>query len=230
VGVPEASKLLTRATRLAEAATRQELLDSLLTATGGASAPLSAADAALGREALLRVWTERGASAPAAERLANACEAAGGRLATAAGAAAKLSQMRRLLPGTDVVALAARDDRVLTRTNASSVVQNLCSVAVALPRVDPVALLAEHPPLLWAEDLAQKLETCMNCFRRWSPTSDVQQLIEAHPALIERIPAFYAGFDFFQLPLELQNAMAVGGGGGGVHYRSWGGFEDRNTD
>jgi hypothetical protein len=230
VGVPEARVLLKRATRLAEAATRQELLDSLpsLEAPGTPPPP---GGAQLAREGLVRAWQEEGLSAADAARVASKCEAAGGRLSTGDGAAAKLSQLRRLLPGVDVVRLVARDERVLTRTQAAQVVRNLTVVAVAMQRVDPVALLASHPPLLWCEDMEAKLSVCLARLRVWTRgTSDVEALLEANPQLVERVPQYYAQAEFFQLPLEIQNMMVVGGGGGGVVYRSWGGFEDNNTD
>jgi hypothetical protein len=229
VGVPEARALLKRATRLAEAATRQELLDSLPSLDAPGTPPPGGAQ--LAREGLVRAWREEGLSVAEAERVASACEAAGGRLCTGDGAAAKLSQLRRLLPGVDVVRLVARDDRVLTRTQAAQVVQNLTVVAIAMQRVDPVGLLASHPPLLWCEDMEAKLTLCLARLRVWTRgTSDVELLLEANPQLVERVPAYYAQAEFFQLPLEIQNMMVVGGGGGGVVYRSWGGFEDRNTD
>ncbi len=228
MGVPEARRLLRQALRQAEAATRQELLESLTASTGMGAA---AASSQLEHEGLVRALQEVGLSAAAAERLAAACEAAGGRLATADGAAAKLSQLRRLLPGVNVVAMVQRDARALTQTDAALAVRNLTTLAVAMPAIDPASLCAAYPPLLWYEDdLEGKLRVALAMLRKWSPKSDAQQIVEAHPHLIDRIARFYVGAEFFQLPLELQNAMAVGGGGGGTHYRSWGGFEDNNTD
>ena len=227
-GVPEAAELLARAKRLAADATRRELLESL---GGAASGSGAAAPDELAREGVLRTWREAGAPAADAARLAAACFAAGGRLATPDGAAAKLSQLRRMMPGADVLALVARDERVLARTDASTVVANLTALAVALPGVDPVALAVAHPPLLWADELRDKLAVCLERLAHWSPRSDAALIIEAHPALVERVREYYADKDFHELPMELQNAMAVGGGGGGVHYKSWSGGEwDNNTD
>ena len=224
--MPKAQELWKQASELAAEATWQELLDSL-SSLGGDESTLPPSEPQSALAALARTWREAGATSRGADALAAACLAAGGRLATPEGAAAKLSQLRRLLPGQDVVALAQRDPRALTLARPETVVANLCSLAMVLADagVDPVAFAAQHPPLLWAEGLDAKLAVCVACLRRWSPKSDPALVLEEFPELLERVPRHYAQHEFFQLPLDIQNAMAVGGGGGGTHYKSWSGDE-----
>ena len=228
-GLPEAHELWQQAAAQAAQATRQELLDSL--SVGGADAPLDSSPQA-SRAALLQFWREAGVAPRGAEALSSACVAAGGRLATAQGAAAKLSQLRRLLPGQDCVALAQREPRVLSLARPETVVANLTALAVALSDsgVDPVAFAAQHPPLLWADGLDGKLAVCIACLRRWSPRSNAALIIEEFPDLVERVAKHYAKHEFFELPLDIQNAMAVGGGGGGTHYKSWRGDEEPDAE
>ena len=114
----------------------------------------------------------------------------------------------------------------------------------------------EHPPLLMAPGLGASIGAALRLLRGWSPRSDPEAILELNPALILRLPKYYEGKEFFQLPIDVQNVMAVGGGaspcalpaprstaadagrrhvtppgGGGTHYRSWSGeFEDNNTD
>ena len=232
-GLPEAHELWQQAAAQAAQATRQELLDSL--SSFGADAPSDAvpqASQAAARAALLQFWREAGAAPRGAEALSAACVAAGGRLATCEGAAAKLSQLRRLLPGQDCVALAQREPRVLSLARPDAVVANLTLLAVALSDsgVDPVAFAAQHPPLLWADALDAKLAVCIACLRRWSPRSNAALIIEEFPDLVERVAKHYAKHEFFELPLDIQNAMAVGGGGGGTHYKSWSGDETPDAE
>jgi hypothetical protein len=230
LGVPEAQELWAQAARQAAQATRLELQESLESLSLGSDAPPTEPQAA--HAALVRTWREAGAASRGADALATACLAAGGRLATPEGAAAKLSQLRRLLPGQDVVALAQREPRALTLARPEKVVANLCSLAMVLADagVDPVAFAAQHPALLWADGLDAKLAVCVACLRRWSPRSDPALVLEEFPELLERVPRHYANHDFFELPIDVQNAMAVGGGGGGTHYRSWSGDEQPDVE
>ena len=230
-GLPEAHELWQQAAAQAAQATRQELLDSLSFSTRGSDAPPDAAPHA-SHAALLQFWREAGAAPRGAEALSSACVTAGGRLATCEGVAAKLSQLRRLLPGQDCVALAQREPRVLSLARPEAVVANLTSLAVALSDsgVDPVAFAAQHPPLLWADALDAKLAVCIACLRRWSPRSNAALIIEEFPDLVERVAKHYAKHEFFELPLDIQNAMAVGGGGGGTHYKSWSGDETPDAE
>jgi len=147
---------------------------------------------------------------------------------------AKLEQLQRLLPGVDVFALSGREPRLLSLTTSANVVTNLLAIRKALPQVQNVAVLGEScPSLLWAEpeSLRESLSVSLTCLRRWSPKSDAALIMENHPELIERIHRFYERADFHELPLELQNSMAVGGGGGGTSWQSWRGSQvDNNTD
>jgi hypothetical protein len=44
-------------------------------------------------------------------------------------------------------------------------------------------------------------------------------------------PVYNADADSFSgLPVDIQNAMAIGGGGGGFTFKSWSGFADNNSD
>jgi hypothetical protein len=229
-GLPEAHELWQQAAAQAAQATRQELLDSLSLSVAPDATPQASQAAA--HATLLQFWREAGVAPRGAEALSAACVAAGGRLATAQGAAAKLSQLRRLLPGQDCVALVQREPRVLSLARPEAVVANLTALAVALSDsgVDPVAFAVQHPPLLWADALDAKLAVCIACLRRWSPRSNAALIIEEFPDLVERVAKHYATHEFFELPLDIQNAMAVGGGGGGTHYKSWSGDETPDAE
>lgn len=49
--------------------------------------------------------------------------------------------------------------------------------------------------------------------------------------MVDRIATRYADKDFDDLPVEVQNTMQIGGGGGGHSWRSWSGAgADNNTD
>lgn len=230
-GLPEAHALWAEAAAQATEATRRELLESLSLSFRGGEAAAAEEEADAARDALARAWTEAGASSRGADALAAACLAAGGRLATPSGCVAKLAQLRRLLPGQDCVALVQREPRALTLARPELVVANLVALSrvFAPSGVDPLALVEQHPALLWIDELDAKLVTCFACLRSWSPRSDPALVLEEFPALIESIQR-YADKEFFQLPLYIQNAMAVGGGGGGTHYRSWSGDEQPDTE
>ena len=86
-----------------------------------------------------------------------------------------------------------------------------------------LAVLEACPALLLEDDLRAKTEQTLNCFRSWSPSSDAARVVESNPMMILRVPRFYAVREYFELPIDVQNTMAFGGGGGGQTWRHWNG-------
>lgn len=233
--LPEAEELYARAVKLAEEQTRRELLQSLASEAGPGGADAGAPSSALRveEEALLRVWLDEGVKQTTAVRLAARCIMLGGPQADADALFARLERWRRVLPGASVKRIVERDDALLT-ADISLAIRNVLALTTALPKLDVVKLVEDQPSLLWAEDVGANAQVAMRLLRGWSPKSDPQVILENYPELIQRLPKYYDGFEFFQLPIEIQNVMAVGSGGGGTqnkHLReqtSWE-FDDNDT-
>ena len=58
----------------------------------------------------------------------------------------------------------------------------------------------------------------------------VAQVLADNLWMLHRVPDYYSNATFNELPVDIQNTMTIGGGGGGFAFKSWGGFTDNNTD
>ena len=183
---------------------------------------------AVRKEALERFWVGEGCKVRDAAQLADFCISEGGRVSEPDALCARLERWRRVLPGVSIAAIATRFPHIVAADIAIAIQCMLALSRVLGRNVDVLALVEAHPPLLWAggQYVEEAATTAMQHLQRWSPRSDPSAILENYPELILRIPKYYADMEFFQLPLQIQNVMAVGGGGGGTHYRSWAGDDD----
>ena len=115
-----------------------------------------------------------------------------------------------MLPGVSIAAVAQRHSDVLT-ADIGAAIRNILALARVFTSLDVMTLVEAHPPLLWAEagTVEANAEEAIRLLRAWSPRSDPQLILEAYPEFIVRLPRYYGQHEFFQLPIEIQNAMAA---------------------
>mmetsp|Transcript_7069 Transcript_7069/g.19969 ORF Transcript_7069/g.19969 Transcript_7069/m.19969 type:complete len:257 (-) Transcript_7069:446-1216(-) len=142
---------------------------------------------------------------------------------------AKLQRLRRLLPEVDVVKMAVKDPRVL-QMDIAAATQNLVDLVQALPGQDISAAITGFPAALAMPDLRRRLDITLDRLHFWSHRSIVPMVLADNLWMLHRVPDYYSNATFDQLPMDIQNTMTIGGGGGGFHFKSWGGFRDNNTD
>eukprot|EP00873_Tetraselmis_striata_P001722 jgi/Tetstr1/421986/TSEL_001231.t2 len=143
---------------------------------------------------------------------------------------ARLQRLRRLLPEADVLKIATSEPQVL-KMDLGQATSNLVLLTQAMPSMEVAAVIEAFPRVLLMEDLKRRLEVCIERLAFWSPRSIASQVLADNPSFLHRIPEYYSAADSFSsLPVDIQNSMAIGGGGGGFAFRSWSGFVDNNTD
>ncbi|KAF8070915.1 TPS5 [Scenedesmus sp. PABB004] len=218
----EAAAILAEAQELAQQQTMAALMSSWQ-ADGGSSAEGAEPDPPGALEAFL---VEAGLSGATAARLVRELEADADfapclRLQTLA---QRLAAVSRALPGADAAAMVAAEPRLLL-TSSAQLVEALVTLVLGLPPGrDVAAVAAECPKLLVLDDLPRRLRAAERKLVELHPSHSpevVAALLADNPALIWRMAYYEAARALDDLPVELQNAMVLGGKGLGFLQTYW---------
>ncbi|KAG1666230.1 hypothetical protein FOA52_011530 [Chlamydomonas sp. UWO 241] len=137
---------------------------------------------------------------------------------------AKLSRLRRILPGVDVVALVAADPRVLS-CSIEGALLNMIALVEGLPGKDVVSLVSSRPRLLWLDDVRGRLAKSVGKLMSVHPSGDarvVTDIIADNPGLLWRIPDYYMEARLIdEFPIEIQNMMVLSDAGIGFLHKYW---------
>eukprot|EP00803_Ostreobium_quekettii_P002926 evm.model.scf_229.6 EVM.evm.TU.scf_229.6 scf_229:64847-65602(-) len=136
--------------------------------------------------------------------------------------ASKLERLEGILPDVDVIELLAKDASLLD-VDLYLAVHNMVALCDHLQGNSVTGVISSCPKLLRCTDLdgqlcrvMQKLESLLP---RWKRTMLVN-LVSEYPELIFRLH-LHLDKSFSELPIDIQNVLAIGGGGGGSLFRSW---------
>lgn len=217
VAYQQAAQLYVAANSLSSIQVQHELEQAFasdVTYNSTDSAPLPTQDA------LVSFWVEQGLSRPEASRLYLELQTQG-RNYTLQQLSSKVSRWGRVLPDTDIAALALKDSRFLD-ADVGSGLNNMIRLIEAFPGKDVISMLVKQPRLLWCADLSTRIDRVIGQLLRIHPSKDrdvVADIIAEYPELLYRMEYYTDATLIDELPIEIQNMMIVADQGIGYIFR-----------
>eukprot|EP01025_Chloroclados_australasicus_P026637 TRINITY_DN2644_c1_g1_i3.p1 TRINITY_DN2644_c1_g1~~TRINITY_DN2644_c1_g1_i3.p1 ORF type:complete len:236 (-),score=10.58 TRINITY_DN2644_c1_g1_i3:370-1077(-) len=135
----------------------------------------------------------------------------------------QLHQLQVLMPGINFVHLVAQHPNALI-IEPWELVDRLLLIRRYMENIDAVEFACQEPRLLTCDRLQERLEMCGNVLKGVLPSQYtlkyVKKIIKENPQFVFRLERFQ-GKSFSELPMDVQNQLAIAGGGGGASYKSW---------
>eukprot|EP00798_Chlamydomonas_sp_ICE-L_P001961 gene1961-33374_t len=223
----EADRLYNAAQEMSRLQVQQELEQSFADfqpPRGVGGDPLSEAPPPL-QDHVCSFWIEQGLNAREAGQLYKEVQRAG-RTYSLYQLSSKVARWSRVLPDVDVAALAAKDMELL-EADVGSGLMNLIRLVEGEPVVgisgrESSPSSKKQPKILWCTDLPARIKRVTSHLLHLHPSHEldvVSEIVVDYPELLYRMDYYPDATLVDELPIEIQNMMAVGGAGIGHMVR-----------